>query len=82
MTIYLIAIDVAHYFFGRTLNSLQVLQKLDCLVEPIILRCTDTNTRVRKKSVDVIFQVWNFKTKNNNELNAIFGKEGGNKPGD
>lgn len=82
MTIYLIAIDVAHYFFIKALNSQVVIGKLDSLVEPIILRCTDTNTRVRKKSVDVVFLVWNFKSRQNNELNSIFAKDAGNKSQD
>lgn len=55
MTIYLVAIDATHNFFLRALTTLAVLNNLESLLEPIILRTTDTNTRVRKKSVDLIF---------------------------
>lgn len=55
MTVYLVAVDAAHYFFNRALNNSIVMQNLEGLLEPIILRTTDTNTRVRKKSVDIIF---------------------------
>lgn len=75
MTIYLVAIDATHYFFMKVLTNPIVMANLESLLEPIILRTTDTNTRVRKKSVDLIFQVWNTKPKGQAEINAIFGNK-------
>lgn len=75
MTIYLVAVDATHYFFLKTLANPIVMTNLESLIEPIIMRTTDTNTRVRKKSVDLVFQVWNTKPKGQAEMNAIFGSK-------
>jgi len=40
------------------------------------LRTTDTNTRIRKKSVDIIYQVWDFKVIQP-KAKEVFGKEAG-----
>jgi len=61
MTIYLLAVQVASSFFPKTLNSETLLGSLQGLIEPIVLRTSDTNTRIRKKSVDLINQIWSFK---------------------
>lgn len=55
MAIYLQAIQVGQLFFGKALGSEVVLGSLQGLIEPIILRTTDTNTRIRKKSVDLVY---------------------------
>ena len=64
MTIYLLTVQVGSVFFGRTLESDVVSGSLSSLVLPIILRTTDTNTRVRKKSVELINQIWDHKSAN------------------
>ena len=62
MTIYLLAVQVGSVFFDRALESDVVSGSLSSLVLPIILRTTDTNTRVRKKSVELINQIWDHKS--------------------
>jgi len=61
MTIYLLTVQVSSVFFEKALASDVVHGSLSSLVLPIILRTTDTNTRVRKKSVELINQIWDFK---------------------
>lgn len=80
MTVYLQALEVANYFFQKALQSEIVLGSLPELIEPIIMRTTDTNTRVRKRSVDIIFLVWNFKGRQGTEFHGIFQKDAGDGP--
>ena len=61
MTVYLEAVQAASLFFDKTLSSDVVHGSLQSLVQPIVLRTTDTNTRIRKKSVDLIYQIWDFR---------------------
>lgn len=61
MTIYLLTVEIAGVFFQQTLVSEVVLGSLSGLLAPIVLRTTDTNTRIRKKSVDLIYQIWDHK---------------------
>lgn len=61
MTIYLLTVEVAGVFFALALASEVVLGSLPGLLLPLILKTTDTNTRIRKKSVDLIYQVWDHK---------------------
>ena len=61
MTLYLLTIKVASVFFEKSLSSEVIHGSLSSLILPIILRTTDTNTRVRKKSVELINQIWDFK---------------------
>jgi hypothetical protein len=56
--IYLLAVQAAAVFFSKGLWYDTVLDALQSLLKAIILRTADTNTRVRKKSVDIINQVW------------------------
>lgn len=58
MTIYLLTVEVAGVFFAKSLDSEVVLGSLPGLISPIVLRTTDTNTRIRKKSVELIYQIW------------------------
>ena len=58
MTIYLLTVEVAGVFFAKSLVSEVVLSSLPGLLTPIVLRTTDTNTRIRKKSVELIYQIW------------------------
>ena len=53
------ALDVGVIFFSKVLFTEVVLGSLQSLVKAVILKTTDTNTRVRKKSVDIINQIWN-----------------------
>ena len=55
MTIYLLTLEVAGVFFAQALASEVVLGSLPGLLLPVVLRTTDTNTRVRKKSVDLVY---------------------------
>ena len=58
ISLYLSAVEVAQVFFSRVLFTDMVMNSLQNLVRPLILKTTDTNTRVRKKSVDLINQIW------------------------
>lgn len=60
MATYLLSVDATSIFFAQTLSSDTVHGSLQSMVTPIILRTTDTNTRIRKKSVDLIYQIWDF----------------------
>ena len=60
--IYLVANQVATVFLGKVLNMEVVMESLPGLLKSIILRTTDTNTRVRKKSIDLVFQIWDQNT--------------------
>jgi hypothetical protein len=62
MTIYLLTVQVGSVFFEKALESDVVNGSLSSLVLPIILRTTDTNTRIRKKSVELINQIWDYKS--------------------
>ena len=75
MTLYLTAVQTASLFFEKALDSETVRGSLQSLLEPIILRTNDTNTRVRKKSVDLIYQIWDHKTKGVSQQFVIPGKE-------
>lgn len=61
MTIYLLAVQVGSVFFEKALVSDTVHGSLSSLILPMILRTTDTNTRLRKKSVELINQIWDHK---------------------
>ena len=54
MTIYLQGVEVASKFFDKALNQDTVYQSLYSLLQTLVLRTTDTNTRVRKQTVDLI----------------------------
>lgn len=58
MNMYLQALDVAALLFTKALYTDIVIGTLPSLVKPIILRTTDTNTRIKKRSVEVINQIW------------------------
>ena len=67
MTIYLQAIQVGSVFFAKAQGSDVVHSSLQSLIQPIILRTNDTNTRIRKKSVELIYQIWEYKSPAMNE---------------
>lgn len=67
MAIYLLSVEATSIFFAQTLGSDTVHGSLQSMVTPIILRTTDTNTRIRKKSVDLIYQIWDFKAEKKND---------------
>ena len=46
---------MASVFLAKVLNAEAVLESLPVLIKSAVLRTTDTNTRVRKKSMDLIF---------------------------
>ena len=54
MQIYIVAVQVASVFLAKTLHHEIVMDTLPSLIKSIVLHTTDTNTRVRKKSVDLI----------------------------
>lgn len=58
--IYLIAVEVVLSFLLKVTGSEAVLDSFTSLVQSVVLRTTDTNTRVRKRSVEVIVQVWDL----------------------
>ena len=53
--IYLVAIQVTSIFLTKVLYVELVMESLPGLIKSVVLRTTDTNTRVRKKSIDVVF---------------------------
>eukprot|EP00347_Sterkiella_histriomuscorum_P001332 403372439 len=59
ISLYLSAIEVSQVFFAKAIFTEVVIGSLQSLIKPLVLKTTDTNTRVRKKSVDLIFQIWN-----------------------
>ena len=59
ISIYLLAMEAADIFFSKALNTEIVLGSIQSLIKAIVLKTTDTNTRVRKKSVDLINVLWN-----------------------
>ncbi len=56
--LYIQALEVTSAFFYKALFTEVVFGSLAALIKPIVLRTTDTNTRCRKKSVEVIYQAW------------------------
>ena len=52
--IYLIGVQTASVFLQKTLTNENVMEALPTLLRAIVLRTTDTNTRVRKKSIDLV----------------------------
>ena len=65
--IYLVGVQTASVFLQKTLNNETVMEALPTLLKAIILRTTDTNTRVRKKSIDLVNQIWD----SNGTSNAV-----------
>ena len=74
ISIYLVAVDVAGLFFSKWLhrNYDILINSIDSLVQPITLRTNDTNTRVRKKSIEVILNLWNNSFNNINQKYCQF----------
>ena len=58
MNMYLQALEVANILFAKGLFTEIVIGSLTSLIKPIILRTTDTNTRIRKRSVEIMIQIW------------------------
>jgi hypothetical protein len=58
MQVYTAAVQVAGIFLDKTIQFECVKDALKSFVKAIVLHTTDTNTRVRKKSVDLINQLW------------------------
>lgn len=52
--IYLIGVQTASVFLKKCLQYECVMEMIPSLLRAIVLRTTDTNTRVRKKSVDLV----------------------------
>jgi len=52
--IYLVGIQTASVFFQKALHFECVMEALPSLIRLVALRTTDTNTRVRKKSIDLV----------------------------
>jgi hypothetical protein len=77
--LYLQALDVSEILFKKALFSEIVLGSLTSLVKPIVLRTSDTNTRIRKRSVELINQIWSQQLPQNNSLNN---QKGGANSGD
>ena len=61
-------------FFNRCLlrNYDVLINSIDSLVQPLSLHSNDTNTRVRKKSSEVILDLWNNSFRNINQKYASF----------
>ena len=62
MQVYIVAVQVAQIFLAKTLEFEIVMDSLPSMVKAIVLHTTDTNTRIRKKSVDLINQIWESNT--------------------
>jgi hypothetical protein len=59
MQVYMAALQVASVFLDKALHVDSVKEAMESFIKAIVLHTTDTNTRVRKKSVDIINQIWN-----------------------
>lgn len=73
MTLYLLAIEAASLFFKYAIDTDVVRGSLQCLITSILLRTTDTNTRIRKRSVDLINQIWDHKPGQNKKSGGSIG---------
>jgi hypothetical protein len=61
ISLYLLALECcSNGFIQRTIETEQVYGSLKSLLAPVVLRTTDTNTRVRKRSVELINLVWDY----------------------
>jgi hypothetical protein len=56
--IYLIAVESASIFLTKAIEFEVVVDSISGIVKAVVLRTTDTNTRVRKRSVELINQIW------------------------
>ena len=56
--IYLIAMESASVFLLKTMDFEIVADSISGIVKAVVLKTTDTNTRVRKRSVELINQIW------------------------
>lgn len=56
--IYLVGVQTTSIFLQKTLHFEVVMDALPSLLRSVVVRTTDTNTRVRKKSVDLVNQIW------------------------
>ena len=70
MQIYLTAVEVVSVFIKKVANSEAVLDALPSLLQTVVLRTTDTNTRIRKRSVDVVNQIWEVQLNKKSNENA------------
>ena len=52
--IYLVGIQTASVFLHKCLHFESVMEALPSILKQVVLRTTDTNTRVRKKSIDLV----------------------------
>jgi len=61
INLYLMAVEVVTIYFKACLhyNYEFLLGQVEDSLHPLILRTNDTNTRVRKKSIEVITTLWN-----------------------
>lgn len=73
MTLYLLAIEAASLFFRHAIDTDVVRGSLQSLITSILLRTTDTNTRIRKRSVDIINQIWDHKPGQNRPRGGTIG---------
>ena len=51
-------VQTASIFLQKTLQFEVVIDNLPTLLRLVVIRTTDTNTRVRKKSIDLVNQIW------------------------
>lgn len=54
ISVYLFALEVTNLFFQKAINTEVVMGSVSSLIKAIVMKTADTNTRVRKKSVDLI----------------------------
>lgn len=58
LNIYLAGLEVCQLLFKKALTSEIVQGSLETLLQAVVVKTSDTNTRARKKSVDLIDLVW------------------------
>ena len=68
--IYLIAVEVVLLFILKVASSEAVLDAFPSFLSTVVQRTTDTNTRVRKRSVEVINQVWDITLNKKSNISA------------
>ena len=58
--IYLLAVECAAVFFKKFPQSQAVLDHFEKMIKSIATRVSDTNTRIKQRSHDVIGQNWDL----------------------
>jgi len=70
MQIYLCAVEATFAFIRAVPASIAVFDALPSIIKALVLHTTDTNTRVRKRSVEVINLIWDIQLNKSSSENS------------